>query len=209
MKYNFIIFQLTYSFTPTIFEPAIGRWELLYSDNILINDKTSWELNIIPEVEKYENNADNSKAKLLVKIKKNESNKFMTYTKLIKSNVYSNLCENLDEDDRCNISTDNDENCCLVILTAEKYIRSVGIFELPHLANSYKSGMRQRYTMSWKVDKSLNRLYIFVDKNIYVFEKNFVNDLMKNDRVTTNSFLITNIISFILGKLLESTIHTH
>jgi len=203
----FTIIKITYSFTPTIYEPVIGKWRLLYSDNILPTETVGWELNILPEIEKYENNIDNSKAKLLVKIKKNESNKFISYSKIINSNVYANLCEELDEEDRCLISTKNDENCCLVILNAEKYIRSIGIFELPYFANAYKSGMRPKYTISWKVDKLLNRLYIYADKNIYVFEKDYTSDIKLNDRITTNTFLATSIISFLFGKFLDSIIH--
>jgi hypothetical protein len=194
------------SFTPTIYEPIIGKWKLLYSDNILPNESNGWELNILPEIEKYENNIDSSKAKLLVKIKKNESNKFISLTKIINSNVYTNLCEELNDEDKCLISTNNGENCCLVILKAEKYIKSIGIFELPYFANAYKSGMRPKYTISWKVDKLLNRLYIYADKNIYVFEKDYVSDIKLNDRITTNSFLATSIISFLFGKFLDSII---
>lgn len=203
-----ILIKITISFIPTIYEPVIGKWRLLYSDNILPTETIGWELNILPEIEKYENNIDNSNAKLLVKIKKNESNKFISYSKIINSNVYANLCEELDEKDKCLISTNNGEHCCLVILNTEKYIRSVGIFELPYFANAYKSGMNPKYTISWKVDKLLNRLYIYVDKNIYVFEKDYISDIKLNDRITTNTFLATSIISFLFGKFLDSII-TH
>lgn len=69
--------------------------------------------------------------------------------------------------------------------------------------------MNPKYLIKWRIDNSLNRLYIFLDSYTYVFEKKII-DIKKNnnyDNITTNTFLLTNLISFFLGKLLEKTIH--
>jgi len=98
--------------------------------------------------------------------------------------------------------------CTLLILKTEKYIKSVGIFEFPYFAINYISGMNPRYLISWKVDNILGRLYIYFDNNTYIFEKNIYDKLdNSNDRITTNTFLATNLLSFLLGKFLEKTIH--
>ena len=68
--------------------------------------------------------------------------------------------------------------------------------------------MNPRYLISWKVDNILGRLYIYFDNNTYIFEKNIYDKLdNSNERITTNAFLITNLLSFLLGKFLEKTIH--
>jgi len=104
---------------------------------------------------------------------------------------------------------DKNEFCSLVILTAEKSISSIGIFDFPYFAVKYKSGMSPKYLIKWKVDNLLNRLYLYIDEHTYVFEKDFFKSFKNNDyeNITTNTFLLTNLISFLLGKLLEKTIH--
>jgi hypothetical protein len=109
---------------------------------------------------------------------------------------------------KCSLSIEDGELCTLLILKTEKYIKSVGVFEFPYFGIDYISGMNPRYLISWKVDNILDRLYIFFDKNTYVFEKNIYDKIEdNNERITTNFFLITNLLSFLLGKFLEKFIH--
>jgi hypothetical protein len=215
MKNYFCIFLLsllnneTISFNlPKAYDQSIGNWKLLYSDNTFLNKITennmekpsnNIELNIYPS---------NNNEKLSVKIKKYESKFSIKYTKLINCNLYMSACDQLDSLDRCLIPTENGENCCLIVLTAEKIIKSVGIFEIPYFTFLYKSGMNPKYVISWKIDLILNRLYVYFDKNTYVFEKDYYDKFANCDKsITANTFIISNIISFIFGKFLESTFY--
>jgi hypothetical protein len=221
----FTIFLLlivnVHSFKINFFDPVIGKWNLLYCDNPVLNlEKNKCELNISPE--KID--------KLCVKITKSENVGFIRFSKTINSNAYYSACELFDEDnipkspknsfsnrinkdlgkdDSNNFTLDDGEYCSLVILTARKSISSIGIFEFPYFASNYKSEMRTKYLISWRVDNLLNRLYIYLDKKTYIFERSYCSSKKNNgeDSITTNAFLLTNIISFLLGKLLEKTVH--
>lgn len=102
------------------------------------------------------------------------------------------------------------EQCSLVVLESEKMIKSIGIFEFPHITFLYKSAMNPTYAITWKIDTQLNRLYVYFDKNTYVFEREFYDEMIMNKQsITTNTFIVTNIISFIMCKLLEKIFNTH
>jgi hypothetical protein len=199
-----LIFYKVYSFNINFFDPAIGNWKLLYCDNQILNlEKNKCELSIFP--------SDNKSHKLAIKIRKYEKKLgFIIFTKIINSNAYYHSCALID-----NIKNDLivenpvQSYCSLIILTAEKSISSIGIFDFPYFALKYKSGMMPKYLIKWKIDNSLNRLYIFLDNHSYVFERKLI-EIKKNnnyDNITTNAFLLTTIISFLLGKFLEKTIH--
>ena len=187
------------TFKINVFDNAIGKWQLLYSSNkFLKNNK--FKLCIDP----CKNNID----EVCVKIKRYESNNLVTYSKIINCAIQNDSCDNFNNIDKCSLSVEDGELCSLIILKTEKYIKSIGIFEFPYFAIDYISGMSPRYLISWKVDNILGRLYIYFDNNTYIFEKNIYDKLEdNNDRVTTNAFLITNLLSFFLGKFLEKTIH--
>jgi hypothetical protein len=190
------------------YESSIGNWKLLYtSNNNLINNNlinnnyfniNNIELEIFPI-------KDNE---ISVTIKRCESNNFIRYTKIIKCKAYYNDCE---KNDMCNVDIEylnNGEICSLIILKSEKFIKSIGIFEFPYFYRNYITELNPKYYIIYKVDTKLNRLYIYFDKNKYVFERNLKNKLyIKEERITTNIFLITNLISFYLGKILEKIIH--
>ena len=142
---------------------------------------------------------------LLVKIKRYEYNNIITYSKIINCLIKNNSCDDLSNFDKCSISTEDGELCSLIILKTEKNIKSIGVFEFPYFAIDYISGMSPRYLISWKVDNLLGRLYIYFDNNTYVFEKKIYDN--NDKRITTNVFLITNILSFFFGKFLEKTLH--
>jgi hypothetical protein len=190
---------ITYSFKINVFDNAIGKWKLLYSTNkYLRNNK--FDLVINP----CKDNID----EVCVKIKKYEYNNIITYTKIVNCAVQNNCCDDLADSDKCSLSIEDGELCTLLILKTEKYIKSIGVFEFPYFGIDYISGMNPRYLISWKVDNILDRLYIFFDKNTYVFEKNMYDKIEdNNERITTNFFLITNLLSFFLGKFLEKFIH--
>jgi hypothetical protein len=107
------------------------------------------------------------------------------------------------------LNTSDGDYCSLVMLTAQKSISSIGIFDFPYLASDYKSGMRPKYLINWRIDNALNRLYIYLDGKTYIFERGYCGKKsgIDGDTITTNAFFITNIISFLLGKLLEKAIH--
>jgi hypothetical protein len=205
MNLNLIIFfiilkiYLFNSFKINIFDRAIGRWNLLYCSNkFLKNDK--FNLIITP----CENNID----EVCVKIKRYESNKIITYSKIVNCAIEYNSCNNLIKYKKKSLYIKDFELCTLLILKTEKYIKSIGIFEFPYFAVDYISGMNPKYLISWKVDNILGRLYIYFDDNTYIFEKNTYDKLENNnERITTNAFLVTNLLSFLLGKFLEKTIH--
>jgi hypothetical protein len=214
-------------------EKAIGNWKLLYTDNNIFyqkniikkeiinynkhfilydnhNEYNKIELNIYPD---YENKLDltltnmqnnltnlqketiilnNTFPKLILTIKKYEKQNLITYSKIINCNLFLDSYK------------ENNEYCSLLILTSEKMIKSFGIFEFPHLTFLYKSAMNSTYAITWKIDTQLNRLYVYFDKNTYVFEREFYDEMIMNKQsITTNTFIVTNIISFIMCKLLE------
>lgn len=186
-------------FKINIFDSAIGKWRLLYSSNKFLKDD---KFNLV--VDPCKNNID----EVCVKIKRYESNNIITYSKIVNCAIQNNSCNSLNDLDKCSLSIEDGELCSLIILKTEKYIKSVGIFEFPYFAVNYISGMNPKYLISWKVDNVLGRLYIYFDNNTYIFEKNFYDKFDdSNDRVTTNAFLVTNLLSFLLGKFLEKTIH--
>jgi hypothetical protein len=187
------------SFKINVFDSAIGKWQLLYSSNKFLKEN---KFNLV--IDPCKNNID----EVCVKIKRYESNNIITYSKIVNCAIENNSCNNLTHPDKCSLSIEDGESCTLLILKTEKYIKSVGIFEFPYFAVDYISGMNPRYLISWKVDNILGRLYIYFDNNTYIFEKNIYDKLdYSNDRVTTNTFLVTNLLSFLLGKFLEKTIH--
>ena len=69
--------------------------------------------------------------------------------------------------------------------------------------------MNPKYNIQWKVNIDLNRLYIKLDNNTYIFEKKILENIENNNEnnVITNVFLITNLLSYFLGKILEKTLH--
>ena len=171
------------------YESCIGNWKLLYSDNKYINNNNL-------DIEIYPIKDD----EVSVKIKKCESYNFITYKKIISCLAYVEKC-----------MVDNDFNdgeiCTLIVLKSEKNIKSIGIFEFPYFSRDYITGLSPKYMIIYKTDLQLNRLYIFFDKNIYVFQRIFEKIYTKEERVITNVFLITNLISFYLGKILEKYIN--
>ena len=190
-------FQLNVSFKINNFDSVIGKWKLLYTTNIIFNNENYCELCVKPSLTKND---------LYVKIKKYESNGFITFTKVVESSIIENNCDALDLDYKMDIKCG--EECCMIILNSEKYLKSVGIFEFPYFATKYKSEMKPHYLIGWKVDKLLNRLYIYLDKHTYIFERNYYDKFSSREQIiTADTFLITNLISFVLGKLLESTLH--
>jgi len=175
------------------FDSAIGKWSLLYTTNIIFDNINNIELCIKPE---YNSNG------VKVKIKKYEYNGLITFTKILESNIL----ENNDYNDNLEIKCG--EQCCMIILNSEKYLQSIGMFDFPYFAVKYKSIMKPKCLIGWKVDKLLNRLYIYFDNHYYVFERNNYDIFSrKTHSITADAFLITNIISFVLGKFLESTFH--
>ena len=203
MKYNYIIllFQIrhVYSFRTNMFDNAIGKWKLLYNDNMNIKNN-NFDIDISP--------LDNRIDQLSVKIRRYEFKNIVTLTKMINCKVYGTSCEELKNMEECLILDDKDKLCSLLILDTEKYIKSVGIFEFPSFSLKYNSAMNPKYFIIWRVDKVLNRLYIYFDNYTYVFEKIICDSSsVKVENITTNTFLLTNLISFLLGKLLDKTIH--
>jgi hypothetical protein len=190
------------SFKINFFDPVIGKWNLLYCDNPLLNlDKNKCELSVDP----FENKID----KLSVKITKFENYGLLRFSKTINSNAYYSAPEVFNESELDNISFSDGDYCSLVMLTAQKSISSIGIFDFPYLASDYKSEMRPKYLIRWRIDNALNRLYIYLDGKTYIFERGYCGKKAGSDgdTITTNAFFITNIISFLLGKLLEKAIH--
>ena len=190
-------FQLNVSFKINNFDSVIGKWKLLYTTNIIFNNENYCELCVKPSLTKND---------LYVKIKKYESNGFITFTKVVESSIIENNCDALDLDYKMDIKCG--EECCMIILNSEKYLKSVGIFEFPYFATKYKSEMKPHYLIGWKVDKLLNRLYIYLDKHTYIFERNYYDKFSSREQIiTADTFLVTNLISLLLGKFLESTLH--
>jgi hypothetical protein len=195
----FLIYFLNINFTECFhlshFEPAVGKWRLLYDNNKNLNYQNI-EIQIIP--------SKNEINELYVKIKRYEKNNFVTYTKIISCNAINQPCEEFD-----NCDLEESQICSLIIFKTEKYVKSIAIFEFPYLAIDYISGMNPKYNIKWKVNIDLNRLYIKLDDNTYVFEKKILEkkDYNNDDNVITNVFLITNLLSFFVGKFLEKTLH--
>ena len=206
MTYLSIIFLLFVSvvdsFKINFFDPVIGKWNLLYCDNPILNlDKNKCELEVVP----FEHKID----KLSVKITKFENYGLVRFSKTINSNAYYSAPEVFEESELDNILFSDGDYCSLVMLTAQKSISSIGMFDFPYLASDYKSGMRPKYLINWRIDNALNRLYIYLDGKTYIFERGYCGKKTGSDgdSVTTNAFLLTNIISFLLGKLLEKAVH--
>jgi sporulation protein YlmC with PRC-barrel domain len=203
MKYNYIILISNiihiYSFRTNIFDNAIGKWKLLYNDNKNININ-NLDIDITP--------LDNKIDQLSVKIRRHEFKNIVTLTKMINCKVYDTSCEELQNMEDCIIIDNKNKLCSLVVLDTEKYIKSIGIFEFPLFSLKYNSALNPKYFIIWRVDRILNRLYIYFDNNTYVFEKVMCDSSsVKVENITTNTFLLTNLISFLLGKLLDKTIH--
>jgi len=194
-----LIFYLAYGFKINLFEPIIGNWRLLYTNGKYSKDNRL-SLKIIP--------INNDLNNVNVDIKHCENNNILIFTKIINCNLKDHDCNNIEDIDNCDIPIKDGESCCLIIKKTEKYIKSIGVFEFPYFNINYHSSMNKKYTVIWKINHLLGRLYIYFDNDTYIFEKKYYDKMdLNNDRITTNFFLITNFISFILGKLLEKTIH--
>lgn len=196
--FSIIIIKQILSFKLSSYEPVIGNWKLLYSDNIFFenyqNDNNNFDLQIFP----LRND------ELSVKIKRYETFDLITYTKLVSCKAYQTDCKDLIG---CDVDNIDENMCTLLILTAEKNIKSIGIFDFPYLPINYTSTMRPKYFIIYKIDLVLNRLYILFENNIYVFQRDKINKIVQDEKITTNTFFISNFVSFLLGKLLEKTIH--
>jgi hypothetical protein len=175
------------------FEPAIGKWKLLYTDNTLfIPNKKNNQCNL----DIYPSDTAN---KLYVEINRYENRNFILQKKTVNTNVFCKSCE-LDEE--------SNRQCSLFVLQSQKLIQSIGIFEIPYFTMDYKSGMNPEYFIKWKVDIPQNRLYIYLNNTYYIFEKNYYDlDINNEKTITTNAFLLSNLISFIIGKLLQNIFH--
>lgn len=185
------IIHLIYCVKINIFEPTIGKWKLLYTtnDNIMNNN---FDLNIVP--------INNKINELLINIKRYETYGFISFVKVINCKVIN--------DNNVYTFLKNNNLCSLFVFTTKKIVKSIGIFEFPYFAINYISGMNPKYIVKWKVNNDLGRLYVIIDKDTYVFEKKYYDKLDERDEsVTTNIFLITNTLSFLLGKFLENFIH--
>ena len=193
----FYYFQLSKSFKINNYDSVIGKWKLLYTTNIIFNNENYCELCIKPSLNKND---------LYVKIKKYESYGFITFTKVVESSIIENSGDVINLDYKIDIKCG--EECSMIILNSEKYLKSIGIFEFPYFATKYKSEMKPQYLIGWKVDKLLNRLYIYLDKHTYIFERNYYDKFSSREQIiTADTFIITNLISLLLGKFLESTLH--
>lgn len=185
---KYLIYAQTFKLNK--FDSAIGKWKLLYTSNNIFNDNYC-ELIIRPNIVNND---------LYVKIKKYEYNGLITFSKVIDTTVIENNEKSMEL--TCG------EECSMIILNSEKYLKSIGSFHFPYFAIKYKSIMKPKYIILWKVDKLLNRLYIYIDNYTYIFEKNYYDKFSSNEQIiTADTFLITNLISFLLGKILESTFH--
>ena len=223
-------YLLTYSFIIKSFDNAIGNWKLLYTDNPNIDyniEKNKIDLSIYPTInyKKY-NHKSNHKYNykhnhkiiqesnkmikkeddiLFLQIKRYEYNNLFTLTKNINCNIYDiNCLDYICNTDNINSLVKDNKICSLVILNTQKSIKSIGIFELAFKGIEYKSEMKPNYFVQWRVDNLLNRLYIEIDKNTYVFEKIFYdNNYIISNKITINTFLLSNLISFLLYKIFE------
>ena len=199
----FYTISLINSFKLSTFESSIGKWNLLYSTNKHIKFEGCC-LEISPLLDNID--------QLSVQIKRYEKNKIINYIKIINCNVFNSKYDLILNIDNIFNKDDifNKDECSLVVLKTEKIFKSIGIFEFPYFAIKYISELNSKYIINWKIDTQLNRLYIYFDGNTYVFEKNHNNlnsNINSHESITTNTFIITNILSFLLGKLLEKTIH--
>jgi hypothetical protein len=186
-KYIRLLFLSLYivsnSFKINIFDNAIGKWKLLYSSNKFIKNN-KFHICINPCNEKMD--------EACVKIKRYESNNFITYSKIINCALVN--------------KTNSNQVCSLLVLKTEKYGNlKIGIFEFPYFTVEYISGMRPKYFLNWRVQNS--RLYIVLDNNTYIFEKMVYDKSSDETKITTNAFIITNLLSFFFGKFLEKTFH--
>ena len=220
LSYIYLInkFLLTYSFIIKSFDSAIGNWKLLYTDNSFIDyniEKNKIDLSIYPIINYKKNNNINLKITqdykkenniLFLQIKRYEYNNFFILTKNINCNIYDiNCLDYICNTDNINSLIKDNKICSLVILNTQKYIKSIGIFELAFKGIEYKSEMKPNYYIQWRVDNILNRLYIEIDNNTYVFEKIFYdNNYIINNKITINTFLLSNLISFLLYKIFEN-----
>ena len=184
---------LTNIYSLSLLEPTIGRWKLLYTDSILYNKKNDCYLDIFP--------IDNNKNKLSIEINRIEKKNIMILRKKITSKTvcitdpkksdivspriinlslsqgpYSRGCTSRQRSSGIlyNSIIKNKNRCSLVILTSEKFIQSIGIFQIPYFGINYKSEMRPEYLITWDFDIQLNRLYIYFDNNKYIFERNLL-----------------------------------
>lgn len=194
------LINIVSSFTLSSFEPTIGKWKFLYTTNTDLTNR-NFDIQISPSNEDIND--------MVVKIKIYESLNILKYTKIINCNVMHGLPKQYYTLNECLLFPEDGEICSLLILKAEKIFKSIGIFEFPYFTINYTSGMNPKYIITWKVDYLLNRLYINIETDTYIFEKknNDYIDSHNEESVTTNVFLITNLLSFFFGKLLEKTIH--
>jgi hypothetical protein len=223
-------YLLTNSFIIKSFDNAIGNWKLLYTDNPFIDyniEKNKIDLSIYPALHynKFNNIKINNIKKdiqkdiqkdiknkiskeddvLFLQIKRYEYNNLFTLTKNINCNIYDiNCLDYICNTDNINSLVKDNKISSLVILNTQKSIKSIGIFELAFNGIEYKSEMKPNYYVQWRVDNILNRLYIEIDKNTYVFEKIFYdNNYIISNKITINTFLLSNLISFLLYKIFE------
>jgi len=173
-------------------EPVIGKWSLLYSTNKIFNDDNNdITLNIVPSC--------NSVNKFNIKILISNSENLLTTTKIICCYGYNINCNEYE----CSLE---DQLCSLIIVKSEKYIKSFGILELPQFIEKYNTNLEDEMMINWKINPLANTLYIDAYNYTYIFER-IIKSTDPNDKITTNPFIISNIISFLLGKLLEKFIH--
>ncbi len=181
------------------YEPIIGKWNLLYSNDENFR-KYDCELSIYPS---------NDLLELCVNIKRLDSIGLITYTKIVNAMVKNINCEEYNTFKECPIIDNSDEYCSLVLLKSEKYIKSVWIVEFPYFPKEYNTQMKEEYILRWKSDVILNRLYIFIDKKIYVFEKKIYKNgnQGKDSVIFMNIFIISNFFSILFDKMFDILFH--
>lgn len=165
----------------------IGKWSLLYTSNLCLDD------DIILDI-KPSNVVENE---LDIKLSIICQNHFINTKKII-----SFVTKEID----CEITNDKNIKCNLIFVRSEKYIQSLGIIDFPQIIKKYDSSYQNENIMTSDIYMYNNRLHIYFNNHDYIFDR-IVNVPKEKENIVSQTFVISNLLSFFIGKIFENIIH--
>jgi len=173
---------------------SIGKWSLLYTSNICVNDDLILDIKLSRLVE----NELDIKLSLICK------NHFINTKKII-SFVTKEL-DNTDDTDYTDNTRNKNIKCNLIFLTSERFIQSFGIIDFPEVIKKYDSSYQSENVLSSDIYIDNNKLYIHFNNHDYIFDR-ILNIPNEKENIISKTFILSNLLSFFFGKIFENMIN--
>ena len=178
---------------------AIGKWSLLYTSNICFTDDLLLDIKpstILENRNKY-HNKNQIEYDFDIKLTITCRNHFINTQKILSF---------ITKEVECDLIDSNKINCNLLFLTSEKYIQSLGIIDFPQIIKKYDSSYQYENILRSNVYINCDKLYIHFNNHNYIFEK-IINVSQQKENIISQTFIMSNLLSFIFGKLFDNIAH--